>query len=248
MRNYITRKNILIVAGAILSLMILYIAYDNLHFHVKSTSPDVNSVATSTIELQYHFSQPVKAVESVVINDTDVTSSVTINNKTINIPLSDLDSETTYSVTLKAVQSEWFNAKINSTTDSFVPKYIDFKDLPDEQQQRQISASNSGQVDDPFVSDNVFPIFNQRWQIEATVIPSDRTTVLTVKFFSEVPDYDNGGAVTQVSNDTAEQYRNEVLAEIKERGGDPDDYRIIYQTNKYLYEKYSTQSHYHEES
>lgn len=240
------KKAIITAVILLAGLFLLYTLYDNLHFRLKNTSPSLDKVATSTVEIKYRFSQPVKSVESVVVNSKNITSNVSIENRTVTIPFdSILDSNTEYTITLTGVQSEWFSNQINSIERTFTPEYVDFNNLSNEEKEAQINASHSGQVDDELLSENVFPIFNERWQLEANVIPSDRVVILTVKFFDEVPDYDNNESVKQVPNETAEQYRKEVLEEIKKRGGDPADYTIIYETNKYLYDKYSQSSHYH---
>lgn len=248
MQMYLTKRNFLLVFIVFVTLTLLFVLYDNLHFRLKDTSPSLKNVATSSVEIRFHFSQPIKSVKSITFNDSDVTSSVLIDNKTVTVPIDiSLSKSSTYKIVLKSIDSEWFSNKIDTVERSFTPKYIDFNKLSDEEQKAQIDASNSGQVDDKFVDENVFPIFNDRWQIEATVIPTDRVTVLQVSFLEEIPDYDNGGVIEQVSDDTADKYEQEIHAEIKKRGGNPNDYSIVYKTNKYLSDKYSdADTHYHD--
>jgi len=240
MQTYLTRKNFVISLIAIGVLIGIFIAFDNLVFRLKSTDPSLDRVATSSIEITYYFSQPVKSVGSVIFNGNDITSDAVVDDKTIKVQFGKvLSKNSTYTITLQDIESKWFNNKINSLKSNFTAKYVDFNKLSDSEKKAQIDASNSGQVDDKFINENVFPILKEHWQISATVIPSDRVTVLEVEFLDEIPDYDRGGVSQQLPNDLADKYRLEVLEEIKKRGGNPDDYKIIYKTNTYLYEKYS---------
>lgn len=246
-QSYITKKNVMLVLIGIVGLIFIFVVYDNLHFRLRSTSPSLNNVATSSVEIIYNFSQPIESIQSVTFNGKDVTNDISINNKSVSIPLdTSLSDESTYEIVLHSVISQWFNNKINSIEREFTPKYIDFNKLSEEQQKAQINASNSGQVNDRFIDDNTFPILTKEWQIEATVVQSDRVAILTVKFLDEIPDYDNGGATVQLPNDVAEKYRQEVIDEIKDRGGNPEDYTIVYETNKYLNEKYNLSEQTHE--
>ena len=240
MQVYFTRKNFFIVIVVITLSILLFVAYDNLFFRLKSTSPSLDNVATSSVEIKYYFSQPIKSIKSVVFNGTDITNDVIINDKTVTIPFNkSLASDSPYKIDIMSVESSWFGNKISSIEREFTAKYVDFNKLSDAEQKAQVDASNSGQIDDKFIDKNTFPIFNKYWQIDATVIGSDKTAVLNIEFFEEIPDYDNGGSIKQVPNDVADKYRQEVLNEIKKRGGSPDNYIIVYKTNKYLYEKYN---------
>lgn len=235
-RNFITRRNIVAIVAVSLVLLLLYICFDNLVFRVKSFSPSLDKMPDSATELRVHFSQPVKSIGSVALNDTVIKP--VIKDKVVIIPIGRaLEADSQYSLVLEDIQSKWFDNSIDSINKQFTPEYVPYDKLSTEEKEAQIEQSNSGQVDDAFISNNVFPIYNERWQIDATVNTEDRSAFLNVKFFKEVPNYDNGGEVTRVSNETAEKYRKEVLDEIKKRGGNPSDYLIIYD-NPYLSDKY----------
>ncbi len=240
MQTFFTKRNLIFVTIVAFVLVFIFIVYDNLHFRLRSTSPSLESVATSSVEIKYHFSQPVDSIRSATLNGSDITNAIEINNKTVSIPIDvSLSDSSTYEIVLKSVDSKWFDNTIESIKRSFTPKYIDFNKLSDDEKKAQIDESSSGQVDDNFIDNNVFPIFNERWQIEATVVKSDRVAILEVSFFEEIPDYDNGGVIKQVADNIANQYEKEVINEIKKRGGNPENYTIVYKTNKYLYEKYN---------
>lgn len=234
--TYLTRQNLLRAVVAIIVVILAFVCYDNLLFRLKDTSPSLSKMPDSSTEIRFHFSQPVASVGDASINDID--TKVVIKGRTVIFPLGGLiESDTTYSVVLSDIKSQWFGNSMDSINKSFTPEYVAFNELTDEDKQAQINESNSGQVDDAFISNSVFPIFNERWQIDATIVTERREAFLNVKFFEEIPDYDNNAVVKRVSDETAEKYRQEVLSEIKKRDGNPDDYEIFYD-NPYLSNKY----------
>lgn len=241
-RQYLTRRNIILTILFVVVAIAMFVAFDNLVFRLKSISPSLENMPDSATELRLHFSQPVESIGDVSLNDTVI--SPKINDRLVIIPLGrTLESDTDYMLVIKDVKSKWFSSSIASIKRDFTAKYVAFNQLSEEERESQIKQSNSGQVDDAFISNNVFPIFNERWQIDATVDTTEQKAFLNVKFFDEVPNYDNGGEVTRVSNDTAEKYRKEVLDEIVKRKGNPSDYQIFYD-NPYLADKYpSTEEH-----
>lgn len=233
-----TKRNLIIIITVIFCGALIFVAYDNLYFRLKSTDPSLSAIPTSGRSIRYEFSQPIKGVGDILIDDEEVTG-VTVDNNVITIPFNRVfKQDSKHTIEITSIESKWFNNKINQINRTFTAQYIDFNALSKTEQNAQISDSNSGQVDDSFISEHVFPIFNERWQIDATVITDNRSVVLNVKFFSEVPNYDNNGAIKRVSDTTAENYRKEVLDKIKQEGGNPDTYTIIYD-NPYLYKKYS---------
>lgn len=240
--KYLTRQNIIRTAFALIAVVVVFVCYDNLVFRLKEVSPSLSNMPDSSTEIRFHFSQPLASVKSASIDDED--SKVEINGKTVVVTLNNrLKSGRKYSIVLNDIKSKWLDGRIATINKSFTPRYVEFDKLSDEEKKAQIAKSNSGQVDDPFIANSVFPIFNTRWQIDATVISERREAYLNVKFFEEIPDYDNNGVVKRVSNETAEKYRTEVLNEIKKRKGNPDQYEIFYD-NPYLANKYrSTEEH-----
>ncbi|MGB3946303.1 MAG: hypothetical protein WBK76_05735 [Candidatus Saccharimonadales bacterium] len=236
-QQYDIRKYAVRIGLVLAALLVAFVLYDNLAFRLKSTSPSLSNVADSSTEIRLYFSQPVKSIGKVTFNEATITPRV--NGKEVIVSFDrTLIKNADYSLVVKDVTSEWFDMKIQSIERSFTPKYVPYDKLPAEQKKVQVDNSNSGQVDDSFISKNAFPVFNERWQIDAVVDTTVRTAILNVKFFEEIPNYDQGGVVTRVSNETAETYRREVLQKITDDGGDPANYTIVFD-NPYLYEKYN---------
>jgi len=225
-------------------ILVGFIAYDKLVFRLTSTSPNLDQVATSSNTIIFRFSQPIKSVESVSVKNTVVNQS--IDNSEITIPLSQgvLSKDEVLDISIKGIESKQFNNRIDRIDRSVTVKYIEFNELSDEQKKLSIQQSNSGQVDDPFL-DNAFPLLDEqyRYQIDANTAGFTRTINVTITFLDEAPDYDNGGKITQLPNDVAEEYRKSALEMIRRYKGDPDHYDITY-SNNYLNEKYP--GHYHD--
>ena len=242
----ITKKRVLIVLLAIVFIIITFVAVDKLIFRQTNSDPNLSSVATSSVSLQLFFSQPIKSIGKVTIANATIDGS-SVEGSSILIPLNsiDLKEDTTYMVTVNSIQSEWFNNKITTLTKSFKAKYVDYNQLSDSQKKKSVDQSNSYQIDDPFLN-NYFPIMgpDYTYQIEA-LNTEDNSIQVTITFFDEVPDYDNGGKITQLPNDIAEKYREEALKKIRDSGGDPDKYVITY-SNDYLNQKYSPEGRTHD--
>jgi hypothetical protein len=243
--SIVTRRNILLTLVIIVIIIVIGIALDNGIFRLKSTNPSLNNIATSSAEISFTFSQPIKSIGSIEIDGT-VIPNTSVKGNTIRIPLATVGIEDgiNYSVELTDIHSYWFNATIKNINSVFKARYVEFDKLSNEQQKYQVDNSNSGQVNDPFL-DNIFPILKEKYQIEATNVEDGEHVSLYVTFFDEVPDYDNNGAAIQLSNDTAEQYRREVLTTIKDNKGEPDKYQISY-SNIYLNTKYGDFKHSHD--
>lgn len=237
------RKIILWTSITVLIVVAAFNTYDRLVFRLTTTSPDLDRVATSSSKIIFRFSQPIKSVETVTINNTVVNQ--TVNGKEITIPLAlgVLSKDEVLDISMKNIESEQFNNKIDQIDRQVIVKYIEFDELSDEQRKISIQESNSGQVDDPFM-DNAFPLLDEkyRFQIDANTAGFTDTVNVTITFLDEAPDYDNGGKVTQLPNDTAEEYRKSAFELIRRHKGDPDHYDITY-SNDYLNNKYPGNFH-----
>lgn len=233
-------RKIIITASALLAIaLVSWLLYDNLVFRFKSTSPDLSSVATSSVHIKACVSQPIKTVGEVSFNNTPLDSSdFTVEGRCIKIPLEDLSEKQVYTVKIERVESKWFANKIPEVSFSFTPRYIEFSRLSTDQQKAQINASNSNQIDDPFLN-NTFPIITDTFVLEIENGGDGKTVFLDVTILSEVPDYDNGGKITRVSDSEAEKVRADVVKLIKDRGGSIDKYFVTY-SNSYLNEKYGS--------
>lgn len=237
-----TKKNIVLAVFLLLVIVVFIVVYSMFPFRLKSISPPLNSVATSSISLDFTFSQPIESVGEVLIDGAVVHNTV-IDKSTVKISLleTELVKNIGYDIELNNIKSQWFESSIEELEFTFTPQYIDFNQLSVDEQKRQIQHSNSGQINDPFLN-NVFPIITKDYQIEVVNTGDGETFYIDVTFLVEVPDYDKGGVSKQISNDLAEKYRNEVIDVIRKNKGTPEDYVIIY-SNNYLNDKYGLGSH-----
>lgn len=239
--GFINKKNIIAVCVVIILAIIAWGAYDNLTFRAKSTSPDMRNMPTSTAYIEVSFSQPIKSIESVSLNDDVVPKdNISLHGKNIKINVDDgiLEEDVNYSLKLSGIRSGWFNNSIDNLSYDFVPHYVDYDSLSSDQRSALSNKSSSGQIDDPFLN-NSFPIITDDYQIEAKNAGDGKTIYVYVTFLKEIPDYDNGGTLKQLPNSEADSLRDKALDTIKQNKGNPQKYKIIY-SNKYLNDKYSS--------
>ena len=149
-------------------------------------------------------------------------------------------ADTNYTLVLSGVHSK-SGDKLDYTY-SFTAKYMNFSDVPEDIQKASIEKSSSGQIDDPFFN-NYFPMQTSDFVIEHPFNETDMDAkkVLYVTFLKEVMNYDTGTKNTLPDNE-AEALRTKVLQYIKEKGGTPENYMIMYE-NEYLTGKYGEDNH-----
>ncbi len=236
MSNAKNIRKIFVVVVVLTVVLISWLLYDNLMFRFKSTSPNLSSIATSSTYIDVCVSQPIETVGGVTLRSPSQALDVKIVGKCIRIPLQDLKEGENYNIKIEGIESKWFDNKIPEISFDFTPRYIEFSRLPADQQKAQVDSSNSYQVDDPFLN-NVFPIITDTFILDIKNGDDGKTVFLDVTILSEVPDYDNGGRITRVSNDKAEMIYAEVLKLVKDKGGSIDKYIVTY-SNDYLNKKY----------
>lgn len=238
------KQNFYKILGVVIILIVSLLIIDKLVFRLTHTTPALSNIATSSVSIKLSFSQPISSVGGITINNRKI-SDVFLDQGNIIIPLSSLVlvAETNYQLLVSDIQSAWFNNRIDKLSKTLTVKYIDFNQLSSDERKAQVDNSNSGQIDDPFLT-NSFPIIDKdyRYQIEATNLGDRKNISLYVTFFDEVPNYDQGGKVNQLSNSVAEEYRKDVFKTIREYKGDPDKYIITY-SNLYLNSKYEPHIH-----
>lgn len=240
----INKRKIIILTSIILLLIFALFFIDKLIFRQTSTDPDLNNVPTSATSIRIYFSQPIKSVGDVYINSNAI-GDYSLEGSVLDISLqgTTLVEDNEYEITINDITSQWFNQKIDTVTKSFTVKYVDFNEQSTQQKKDQVDKSNSGQINDPFLN-NPFPIVDDknRYMIDIVNTGNTDTVQVSLTFLEEVPDYDNGGAVSQISDDQAELYRKSAFEKIKQLGGTPDNYIFLY-SNRYLSDKYSEDSY-----
>lgn len=228
----------ILITLIIVTILIIIVTYNRFVFRMIAAEPDITKIPTSSKSLSFTFSQPVRSIGKTTINNKIIYP--VIKENTVQLPLISLGLKDgdTVRIVIENILSTEFNNKIDSFTKVGTVKYVDFSGLSEQEQKKAIDSSNSGQSDDPFMQ-SVFPILDEqyRYQIDATTSVIDSSMSVIITFLSEIPDYDNGGKITQLPDETAEEYRKSALDTIRKRGGNPDKYTITY-SNNYLNNKY----------
>lgn len=244
-------RQLLIIGGASLFVLIgAWLAYDNLLFRLKSTTPASNEVATISPYVDFYFSQPIERVGEVSfsLNENKFPVDYTIEDRRVRVILpQNLAAELDYKLQLSNIQSGWFGNKITNETFAFTPIQQDFASLPADQRQELINQTNSGQINDPFLN-NIFPITDgESLMIKATNGGDGKTVFIDITFYAEIRDADTGVA-TQLPNDKAEELRAKALELIKQKGGKRFDNYFITYSNDYLNQKYPIELDDHSDS
>lgn len=234
------KKNILIAIVILFTIIIGVVIYYSSTLRLESTDPPLDKVATSTSKIKFTFSQPLTSIESIKVDDTEL-SDIEINDNSALVSLNaiSLVKDRDYTLTLTGVKS--INKEITNLTLKMTAKYVDFNELSDEQQKIQVDQSDSGQVNDPFLN-NYFPIVREGFEVSRATTYGDGRVFVFIQLYGDMPDYDNGGELRQVPDELAETYRTQALELIEDSDGTPDKYIIEY-SNTYLMSKYGGQFH-----
>lgn len=235
----VSKSKLLLLFFGILLLGAVGVFLNSLVFRQTSFDTDTSRVPTSAIYIRCYFSQPLKSVGSVTIGGKDI-ENYTIENNAIVIPLKGIGAkdDNKKDLIIRDILSATSGSRIDEFSNHLRFAYVDYKDLSHQQQKDQVNKSSSGEINDPFLYSNVFPIIDSDYVYRIDIASTaDEVINLSVTFLDEVPNYDNGGTSTQLPDDVAEKYRTEVIKKIKSRGGSPEKYIIIY-SNNYLNTKY----------
>lgn len=241
-RRYRLPLIVLLIIGCI-----FIVVYNFILFRVFSTSPSMSDVPTSAAVISVTFTQPVKAVEGVELAGKSVyKDDVTVDGRTVSVkvPSGTLQEKVFTSLRFSKVSSQWFNLVLKDMVFRFKPKYVKFSDLSEDQRKASVDASNSGQSDDPFLT-NEFPIRTDDYSIEASKGYSSSQIFVKITFSKDVPDYDVSDEAEGLSDSEAERLRADAFDTIKKHKGSPDEYAFVY-SNQYLNDKYGNREE-HEE-
>ena len=119
--KYINRQVVIRIAVVLVFLLIAFLCYDNLLFRLKGSSPSFDSFPDSSTEIRLKFSQPIKSIGAVSLNDEDI--DVTIDGRVVTIPLGNsLESGNKYNLELSDIRSEWFDNSFHGTTHISPPR------------------------------------------------------------------------------------------------------------------------------
>lgn len=226
------------IIAFVVAIVVALIVFNVLIFRVSGYEPNQNSVPTSARVLRVSFTQPVKTVDKILLDGTEVgDDQIKIDGNSVIISLTEsLTDGRLTKLELLNISSRWFGFSLKNTVMEFIPKYIPFNRLSDEQKKAAIDASDSNQSDDPFLNNN-FPLRGEGYSIEASKGYSDKQIFVGVTFYADIPDYDVSEQAVGLSDSDAEKMRLRVLEMIKKYKGTPEDYIIRY-SNEYLNDKY----------
>lgn len=230
-----TRILIISALATIIALTIGWLTLDGLMLRLTATNPTSDKVSTVAPFIDFYFNHNIEKIDSAKLDNNKIDTKITNNQIRIMLP-KDLSSQSEHAITIQGVKSSF--RSIGSVTFKFTPKYIEYKELPEDTRKYLTNESNSGQIDDPFL-DNAFPItpVTEDFTIDFTTNNYTNRAEITVSFLAEAPN-DETGETPQLSNEEAERMRTRLLDYIKSQQGKPENYDITY-SNLYLNKKYA---------
>lgn len=219
-------KLVLIVIALLLFGWIVLAIWQQLTFHIVSTSPSVDRVSTISPYFKITFSQPVtKAGLQVKVSPDASVGAPSVSGKVLTLPFNTpLRSGRTYTITLVSIRSAK-GKTIADRTFIFKPTYIASSDLPEDQKRAILQNENIGgtaNTKDPILAR--LPYQTTDFLLEQDVTPQKnppKDLALNATLILAQADMgDEDGAVAA--------RKQEVLNYITSLGLDPSKYSITY--------------------
>lgn len=215
-------KSIKRAAAAIVVILVgvlIYAVIQNQRFHLIGTNPSMSSVATISpfIKLNYNKVIDAKSV-SISASDSSV-SGQAVQGKTIILTLNPLTKGKTYTINIRRVSSISGSSIYNQNL-SFVPKFIDYNDLPADQREAIMKkqAGNSKVKSDPILGH--LPYGNADFRLSGIVSGNPPAVTIKAELLLSAAD-----AKTD-ANAAAAKYKQEVIDYIESLGLKPESYNI----------------------
>jgi hypothetical protein len=216
---------ILVVIMAVVSLLVFSL-YTVTKFHIVSTNPATNQIATDTPFFKITFNKPLSHQALAVMGTGNVIRSDSISGNTLVLNLNyPLTTKKTYTITITSVQSQ-SGSQIANKRFMFTAQNTPFTKLPTDQQQAVISNQDqyTPAEKDPILAH--LPYSTLDFILTPTFITDQngqQQLVLQAQILLAP-----GVSGAQADTDTT-QYKNEVLQYIRFLGLNPAKYDIQYQ-------------------
>jgi hypothetical protein len=128
-------KVFLFLISSLFVCAVIYLLYVSSKFHVVSTNPSIDSIASVSPFLKVNFNKQLSGKGFSVTSDPLITKSPSVVGKTLFMDLDGpLDVNQAYTITIKNISDSSGNV-IASKTFIFTPKSISSQDLPKDQAQ-----------------------------------------------------------------------------------------------------------------
>ena len=227
MNNVPPKTKLALFSAAILLLAWIGLAlWQQLTFHVVTTSPSTSSVSTIAPYFKITFNQSVvQSSLQLHITPDGFTGTPSVKDNVVTIPLNTpLDSSKTYTITIATVRSTKGKILTNRTF-TFKPTYIASSDLPADQRQAVLQQENIGgtaNTKDPILG--VLPYQTTDFMLDQDTTPQKNPpkdlALIATLILSRSEMANEGAAVAQ--------HKQEVLSYITSLGLDPSAYTITY--------------------
>jgi hypothetical protein len=221
--NINVKKIILIILGIgllIFAAIGIRVYLENRGFKIKSITPDSQNVSTLTPYFDITFNKaPTPSSVKVSSIPVSLARSQSLDGKRLRI-FTKLPLNKGYSYKINFSVAADNNLTINKSI-TFVPKLIDFKKLPKDQQEYTLNSQDNGPMQDPIVKHLPYGTLDYSLNYEL----NNNGLVLNARILLTGADTKSGEAA---KNQRITKYKKEVVDYIRSLGLDPAKYTINY--------------------
>lgn len=224
-KNLFNKRLLALLALVIAFLLAygIYLTIENSVFHVVSTNPSTNSVATVSPFFNIYFNRDLKPGGIKISSMPNIISSYHVVDKVIYIKLiTPLRSANKYTITLNSIRDSEGD-QLGQQSLSFTPQYIPSQNLPYDQRQALLKnqVRYNEQHSNPIVKHlpHSTPDFNLTYGYQT--INNQQHLVLNAELFIPQAQANNISA-------TAAQDQQEILQYIQSLNLNPSSYTIHY--------------------
>lgn len=219
-----TIKRIIAALVVLAFLLIGWLIYQTLTFHVTTTNPRTSSVSDVSPFLKVNFSKSL--AKSVLVSSTpSVIRSQSVSGKTLTLNLIPLTVGQDYTVTIGSISSQSGDTLHNIVL-HFTARDISFDSLPEDQQKAILANQDSlpKVVDDPVFK--YVPHTTLDYSLKALVRNGVKGNPSGLYLQADI--YLSQADMAGNVSDTITKYEQEVVDYIKSTGLNPDKYHFEY--------------------
>ncbi len=181
----LVKRIALVIVILVVVILVIFLSWRYVFFNLVHENPGSKTLPTSQTTLVYTFNHSLNKSSSATIKGTAVKYRVAINGSILRIVLSNqLNENVNFSVTISATSGD---NHLNITRE-YTTKYLEFKDLTKEEQERQITESSGVEKDYPLVKH--LPVITPDFEIDY-IIPDENEKLMSLTVLCKKPDFNN---------------------------------------------------------
>lgn len=219
------KKIVFGVASTVLFIIVGLLYYRFFVFQLLSVDPPSGSTIASQARLvTFSFNKSLDTIDrerQVIVSDDAIISSFRTDESSILIQLKDLEISKQYKITLLNIRAE-DGSEVEKIDYSFDYKYIPYNKLSKKEQQRQITATDRGNIDSPVI--HALPVTTDRYYISYKLLEKPdakgKQEKIIIALLLTNQDLDNIAKI--------KEYKKAALEFLKQNGINVSDYSVEY--------------------